>query len=76
MIRVYSAAEQCIVILQELARQHPGLTLPAGRYGAKDRPLDRVCNFLVAELEGLKSDTGFDPSGGATKSEGAPDGKV
>jgi len=74
--RVYNSVQQCIVILQELARTNPGLRLPKGEYAMADRPLDRICNFLVTELRGIQQDTGLDPSAGAATSEEQPDGKT
>jgi hypothetical protein len=72
LMRTHSVASQCIVLLRELASAHPNLKLPIGLYGTKDRPLDRICNFLMAELEGVRQDTGFDPSAGSTTSQEPP----
>lgn len=75
MISIFNRLEQARNILRELRLNHPSATLPAGKYGAPNRPLDRACNFLEHELEGLMQDTGVDPSAGAATSHGAPDGK-
>ena len=64
LIRVYNAADQCQTILRQLGAMHPDLLLPVGAYGAAYRSLARAVLFLCAELEGLKRDTGFDPSAG------------
>jgi len=75
MRKVYSTAQQLLVILRELRLSHPGVTLPGGHYGMKDRPLEKVCNFLESEVQGLMSDTDFVPAAGAPQSREAPDGQ-
>ncbi len=75
MISIYNKLEQCRNILRDLRLHHPGVTLPVGLYGMKDRPLDKACIFLERELEGLMRDSGCDPSAGETRPGEAPDGK-
>ena len=75
MISIYNKLEQARNILRELRLGHPEASLPDGKYGLADRPLRNVCKFLETELEGAMRDCGVDPSGGATKSERAPDGE-
>ena len=76
MIQVYNKLEQARNILRELRRTHLGVSLPGGSYALAGRQLENVCKFLEHELEGAMRDCNVDPSGGATKSPGAPDNNI
>ena len=71
--RVHSVAQQCRSILSDLNRANPDLLLPAGKYGAANRRLSAICNFLIMELEGMMDDTGWDPSSEESHEEKDPD---
>lgn len=76
MISIYNKLEQARNLLRELRLSHPDVTLPGGGYALPGRKLSNVCKFLETELEGAMRDCVVDPSAGATKSDGAPDGKA
>jgi hypothetical protein len=76
MISIYNKLEQARNLLRDLRLAHPSVTLPGGSYSLPGRKLENVCMFLETELEGAMRDCVVDPSAGAAKSDGAPDGKA
>lgn len=66
--RAFNVAEQCHTILKALkdtaesSNKHVILT---GKYGTIHTSLVNRLEFIMSELNGLKIDTGFDPSGEA-----------
>lgn len=67
--RTYNVSQQCELILRQLRSTVGQTTLPMGTWGEAGDDLHSRLTFIMTELNGIRVDTGFDPSAGETTRE-------